>query len=88
MEAECKRTTVDQAQAISRGTGVCEKNARSIRTVSRRPPRPPDLNVEPAWLEGSGFEVRNKRLVYVKAAVATLRRFNIEIGGRGGSPVT
>ena len=25
MEAECKRTTVDQAQAISRGTGVCEK---------------------------------------------------------------
>ena len=48
-------------------------------------PPPPDFNVEPAWLEGSGFEVRNKRLVYVKAVVAPKRRFNIEIGGAGGS---
>ena len=27
MEAEFKRTTVEQAQAISRGTGVCEKKS-------------------------------------------------------------
>ena len=47
-------------------------------------PPPPEFNVEPAWLEGSGFEVRNKRPVYVKAAVEPKRRFNIEIGGRGG----
>ena len=47
-------------------------------------PPPPDFNVEPAWLEGSGFEVRNKCLVYVKAVVAPKRRFNIEIGGAGG----
>ena len=47
-------------------------------------PPPPDFNVEIAWLEGSGFEVRNKCLVYVKAVVAPKRRFNIEIGGVGG----
>ena len=28
MEAEFKRTTVEQAQAISRGTGVCETKNR------------------------------------------------------------
>ena len=44
-------------------------------------PRPP---IQPAWLEGSGFEVRNKRLVHVRAVVALKRRFNIEIGGAGG----
>ena len=27
MEAEFKRTTLEQAQAISRGTGVCEKKS-------------------------------------------------------------
>ena len=48
-------------------------------------PPPPDLNVEPSWLTVSGFEVRNKRLVYVRAVVAPKRRLNIEIGGAGGS---
>ena len=46
---------------------------------------PPDLNVEPVWLKWGGPEVRNKRLVYVGAFVVPKRRFNIEIGGRGGS---
>ena len=41
MEAEFKRTTVEQAQAISRGTGVCEKKAP--RTNSRQTPSPPTI---------------------------------------------
>ena len=48
-------------------------------------PLPPDLNVESSWLTVSGFDVRNKRLVYVRAVVVPKRRFNIEIGGAGGS---
>ena len=51
-------------------------------------PPPPDFNVELSWLTVSGFEVRNKRLVYVRAVVALKRRFNIEIGGAGGPPPT
>ena len=47
-------------------------------------PLPPDFNVEPSWLTVSGFEVRIKRLVYVRAGVAPKRRLNIEIGGAGG----
>ena len=49
-------------------------------------PPPPDLNVESAWLTRSGFEVRNKRAVYVTAFVVPKWRFNIEIEGAGGSP--
>ena len=61
------------------------RNKRLVTFVARSlAPPPPDFNVEPAWLEGSGFEVRNKCLVYVKAVVAPKRRFNIEIGGEGG----
>ena len=41
MEAEFKRTTLEQAQAISRGTGVCEKKAP--RTNSRQTPSPPTI---------------------------------------------
>ena len=48
-------------------------------------PAPPNFNVEPSWLTVSGFEVRNKCLVYVRAVVAPKRRLNIEIGGAGGS---
>ena len=48
-------------------------------------PPPPDFNVEPSWLTVGGFEVRNKRLVYVRAVLAPKRRLNIEIGGAGGS---
>ena len=40
MEAECKRTTVEQAQAISRGTGVCEK--KSPQDEFRVDPLAPD----------------------------------------------
>ena len=45
MEAECKRTTVDQAQAISRGTGVCEKKSPQDEFTAD-PPRPRSFNAE------------------------------------------
>ena len=45
MEAEFKRTTVEQAQAISRGTGVCEKKKPPGR-IHGRPPRPRPFNAE------------------------------------------
>ena len=48
-------------------------------------PPPPDFNVEFSWLTVSGFEVRKKRLVYVKAVVFSKQRLNIEIGDAGGS---
>ena len=48
-------------------------------------PSPPEFNVELSWLTVSGFEVRKKRLVYVKAVVFSKQRLNIEIGDAGGS---
>ena len=47
-------------------------------------PPPPDFNVGFAWLEENGFEVRNKRLLYVRAIVISKWNFNIEIGGGAG----
>ena len=44
-EAELKRTTLEQGQAVSRGTGVCEKKAPW--TKSRQTPSPRPFNVEP-----------------------------------------
>ena len=41
MEAELKRTTLERGQAISRGTGVCEKKAP--RTNSRQTLSPPTI---------------------------------------------
>ena len=74
----------DAAALLACDTGMCEKTPRRIFFVHRLSPPPPDLNVESAWLKGSGSEVRNKRLVYVRAFVVPKWRFNIEIGGEGG----
>ena len=64
----------------------CVRNKCLVAFVERSfGPPPPDFNVEPSWLTVSGLEVRNKRLVYVRAVVAPKRRLNIEIGGAGGS---
>ena len=57
------------------------RKKRLVAIVRRLPiPPTPDLNVEASWPKRSGFEVRNKRLVYVRAVVALKRLFNIEIG--------
>ena len=62
------------------------RNKRLVAFVERSlGPLPPDFNVEPSWLTVNGFEVRNKRLVHVRAVVVLKRRLNIEIGGAGGS---
>ena len=61
------------------------RNKRLVAFVGDRlPPGPPTVNVDPVWQKGGGFEVRNKRLVYVRAFVVPKWRFNIEIGGEGG----
>ena len=45
MEAEFKRTTVEQAQAISRGTGVCEKKKKSPQGEFTADPLAPDRSM-------------------------------------------
>ena len=65
------------------------RKKRLVAFVSRLlVPPTPDLSVEAAWPNGSGFEVRNKRLVVVGHIVASKCRCNIEIWGRGASPTT
>ena len=63
---------------------MCEKNARSPHEHHGFTPRPPNLNVEAAWVDH--IEVVQDRAFISHGATTQVRRHiaNIEIGGEGG----